>query len=279
MITASEERFLATHAYVPEHLPGYVTAISKAEPHLLGDYVCYRATDFLTFIGYPLRSPFDEQTMLETLRSATSRFRPSHVALTAPAISLLREAASEHQTDFYYRLALGPVSIPPGVQNMVRRGSRELQVEVSREIGEEHTQLIRDSLKWPQLSQEARHILERVPAYVADVPTALVFSARDRTGTLVAFDVAEFAGGEYAFYQFNFRSRARHVPGASDLLLHQVIVTARRQGKIFLNLGLGINEGVAHFKRKWGGVPFLAYAACRYEPAPRMSLDAFLQKL
>jgi len=114
---------------------------------------------------------------------------------------------------------------------------------------------------------------------IADVPTALVFSARDRTGTLVAFDVAEFAGGEYAFYQFNFRSRARHVPGASDLLLHQVIVTARGQGKIFLNLGLGIDEGVAHFKRKWGGVPFLAYASCRYEPAPRMSLDAFLQKL
>jgi hypothetical protein len=58
---------------------------------------------------------------------------------------------------------------------------------------------------------------------------------------------------------FNFRCRKRNVPGASDLLLHEIIEQARGQGKRFLNMGLGINDGVSFFKKKWGAEPFLPY--------------------
>lgn len=279
MITASEERFIAGYAYVPEHLPGYVTAISGAEPHLLGDYLCYRAEDSLVFIGYALRSPFDEKAMTEALASALSRFRPTQVALTAPAISMVQGACRTRERDHYYRLALSCLSIPPKVRNMIRRASRELHVESTREMKEEHTRLVRELLDSRQLDEDTRYILERIPAYVSSVPTARVFNVRDAAEHLVGFDVAEFGARDYAFYQFNVRSRRHYIPGASDLLLREVIAAARTQGKPFINLGLGINEGVAHFKRKWGGRPFLAYEYCRYEPSAPRLFHALLQKL
>jgi hypothetical protein len=31
-----------------------------------------------------------------------------------------------------------------------------------------------------------------------------------------------------------------------------------------INLGLGVNEGIRRFKKKWGGVPFLNYEFCEF---------------
>ena len=33
MITAAQEDYIEQHAYVPEHIPQYVTPISQTEPH------------------------------------------------------------------------------------------------------------------------------------------------------------------------------------------------------------------------------------------------------
>ena len=65
------------------------------------------------------------------------------------------------------------------------------------------------------------------------------------------------------------RSSKRAAPGASDLLLHRIAEDARAEGKRFLNLGLGVNDGVRFFKEKWGGVPFARHVGAvlvRYEP-------------
>ena len=78
---------------------------------------------------------------------------------------------------------------------------------------------------------------------------------------------------------FNFSSDALYVPGASDLLLSEVIQQAKTERKKYINLGLGINTGVTFFKKKWGGVAFLPYASCVYHPQRKENLDALLQKL
>jgi hypothetical protein len=82
---------------------------------------------------------------------------------------------------------------------------------------------------------------------------------------LVAFSVGELGDGECAFYMFNFKSRDRYVPGASDLLLYRLRQDAADAGKVFVNLGLGINKGIAFFKTKWGGYPFLSYEHGEYQ--------------
>lgn len=279
MIIPAEEAFVAERAYVPEHLPGYVGAISRAEPHLVGDYLCYSDEDSLVFIGYPLTPPFDETAMMKSLRVALSRFKPAHIALTAPAISIPRETCRARDSDSYYRLDLSKVALPSKLRGAIRRASGALRVERAGQMEEAHVRLISEFLDSRRVTEETRYIFERIPAYVSFVLTAQVFSVRDKSGHLVAFDVAEFGARDYAFYQFNFRSTTRYVPGASDLLLYEVIRAAREEGKSFVNLGLGINEGVARFKKKWGGYPFLAYECCRYRPGLPGALGFLARKM
>ena len=105
-----------------------------------------------------------------------------------------------------------------------------------------------------------RFIFQRLSAY-AQTENVQLYEARDARGRLVAFDLADFGAGKYAFYMFNLRDSKQHIPGVSDLLLSHIIERAREQGKRYLNLGLGINSGVAFFKKKWGAVPFQPYNA------------------
>src|SRR5574341_385824 len=279
MLTPPEERFVLDHAYVPEHVPGYVQAISGADPCLLGDYLCFRIDSSLLINGYPLGIPFDETALGRTIESAVSRFTPDQVSLIAPKIPESLSADQPRERDQYYRLDPARVARDAKLRNMLRRAARAVHVESSHDIRSEHLPLIADFLLVHPVAPEIKYILERVPEYVSAVPTARVFSARDGTGTLVAFDVAEFAARDYAFYQFNFRSRKHHVPGASDLLLDAVIVAAQSEGKRFLNLGLGISPGVRRFKEKWGGRPFLPYEYCRHRPTPRNVLEALWRAL
>ncbi len=101
------------------------------------------------------------------------------------------------------------------------------------------------------------------------MPTAWIFEARNQGEELVAFDIAEFGSKYYAMYMFNFSSKDRPAPGASDLLLSGILNQAMTEQKKYINLGLGINPGVTFFKTKWGGTPFLPYTFCSYSPVPR----------
>ena len=114
------------------------------------------------------------------------------------------------------------------------------------------------------LDDATQSIFKGIPDY-AKLSTARIFEARDGRGKLVAFDLAEFGPTDYAFYMFNICSKKHYVPGASDLLLAQVIDRAGRGGKRYVNLGLGINPGVTFFKTKWGGVPFLRHVSCLHQ--------------
>jgi hypothetical protein len=85
-----------------------------------------------------------------------------------------------------------------------------------------------------------------------------LFEAR-RGKELAAFNIVDLGSATYAFYLFSFRSHKIKVPGASDLLFHEMVKLAQAEGKKALNLGLGINTGIRRFKEKWGGIPFLDY--------------------
>jgi hypothetical protein len=277
MINPSEEVFIREYAYVPEHMPGYVTAISGKEPFLLEGYLCYYGQDTLLFVGYPLKESFHENKMDSMLETAVRRFKPAQVVLMAPAIS--RRVEQRGAPDTYYILDLPNVPIRSKVKNMIHRASRELRVEKTHEFKNEHLNLIADFLRSRSVEEGTRSILGKIPEYISSVPTAWIFSVRDRTGRLAAFDTAEFGAKNYAFYMFNFRSPKDCVPGASDLLLYTLIHEAQEQGKPYINLGLGINAGVAFFKRKWGGRSFLRHEFVSYRLEQRSLLDALAKGL
>jgi hypothetical protein len=279
MITAAQQDYIEDHAYVPEHIPQYVTAISKTEPFSIGDFLAYAKKNHLIFVGYPLKENFEEKRMRSALEEAVKRFKPESVSLTAPAIPSFLDDCIHSPSDHYYRLDLSSISISQKLRNMLKRADRELSVEKNKNFDEEHRKMVEEFLKTHPVDEATRFIFQRIDKYLSSSKNAWIFDAKTSRRELVAFDIAEFKPREYAIYMFNFRSDALYVPGASDLLLSEVIQQAKTEGKKYFNLGLGINPGVTFFKKKWGGEIFLPYAFCLYHPSRKENLETLLQKL
>jgi hypothetical protein len=162
---------------------------------------------------------------------------------------------------------------------MLKRAGRDLVVERSRRLEKEHHQMVKEFLKTHKVDEASQFIIKRIPEYLSSAPSVWVFSAREKGGALAAFDIAEFGARHYAIYMFNFTSRSHYIPGASDLLLSEVINCAREENKEFINLGLGINTGVTFFKKKWGGVPLYPYNFCLTSLLKQDTQDSLLNKL
>jgi hypothetical protein len=279
MITAKQQRYIEDYAYVPEHIPHYVTAISQMEPFLFGDFLSYAKKGHLIFIGYPLKEPFEEKRMGRVLEDTVKRLKSESISLIAPSIPSSLNDCVHPPSDHYYRLELSALSISQKLRNMLSRAGQELSVEKNRNFDEEHSKMVDDFLKTHPMDEATQFIFERIGDYFSSSTTVWVFDARNKRGKLVAFDVAEFKPKAYALYMFNFSSDALYVPGASDLLLSEVIQQAKTERKKYINLGLGINPGVTFFKRKWGGEVFLPYSFCLYYPSGKEILETLLPKL
>ena len=279
MITATQQDYIQDHAYVPEHIPQYVTAISQTEPYLFGDFLAYARKGLLILIGYPLKEPFVEKQLLRALEDAVKRLKPETISLTGPSIPAFLKDCAHSPSDHYYRLDLSSLSVSQKLRNMLNRAGREIAIEKKRNFDEDHRRMVEEFLKTHPVDEETRFIFRRIDAYLSSSKTAWVFDARNKSGELVAFDIAEFRPKDYAIYMFNFNSDTFYVPGASDFLLAEVIQQAKTERKKYVNLGLGINPGVTFFKKKWGGVVFLSHAYCLYRLSRKENLEALLQKL
>lgn len=260
MLTEDEETFVLNKAYIPEHIVSYVVPISKLEPFLISNHLCYSGRNQLVFVGYPLSSEgvsrnFDERILEKTLEKAVEEFRPENIAIIAPKLPPIKKAIVE--SDKYFLLDLNSFEINKKLRNTIARASKDLIVERGK-IAEEHRRLVREFLKARSIDERTKYIFKNIPAYTSSSPTAVVLDARDKNSNLAAFNVVDFSR-DYAFYMFNFISRENYVPGASDLLFNELIKIAREKGKKYINMGLGINEGVRKFKEKLGGRPFLDY--------------------
>ncbi len=75
MLNLSEENYLKDHAYIPEHLPCYVVAVSNCEPFISDDFVFYQKNKTLIFIGYPI-SKEKELDFQRSLYNTVKKFKP-----------------------------------------------------------------------------------------------------------------------------------------------------------------------------------------------------------
>jgi hypothetical protein len=275
MLSNEDLNRIYQQAYLPEHLPVYVEAISGAQPHLHGNYLCFTRKSHLIFIGYPLGRPSDDTA--RAYASACERFDPATVALIAPEVWLNASSVEMQPRDSYYRLHLPVETIDPNRAYMVRRAERELTLGHGS-FQKEHKKLIKAFIKDHQLTAEQIYVYNRIGQYLKRASSAHLLEARKQE-VLVAFTVVDTGSADYAFYLFNFRSPKQRIPGASDLLFKTMVDLARSEGKKSINLGLGIHEGIRRFKEKWGGVPFLPYAAARVDRKQPLMSDELANKL
>ena len=257
MLSKQERLFIYRHAYLPEHLPDYVEAISGARAHLQGNYICFVGKNHLIFNGYPLNH--NAADVAQAYKAACDLFKPATVAILAPRLWLSAESFEQQDSDHFYRLALPLTAIDSQVTYMLRRAGRDLSLRPGV-FGRDHKRLIKDFIRTHDLKEAQIHIYKHIGHYLKRSTSACVVEARKHKH-LVAFTIIDLGAADYAFYLFNFRSRKINVPGASDLLFKEMVDLAQAEGKKAINLGLGIHPGIRRFKEKWGGVPFLPYFA------------------
>ena len=292
VITKEEELYILKMAYVPEHIVSLMTLISKGETFLIDDFLCYAKDNWVIVVGYPLNRAFSTEALTYAAQGAIKRFKPGYVWVIAPEI--LREplslktrrlnpaAAIEDrqdggneapangifsgaiERDDYYKLDLKDFKAKGSLMREVNKALTNLTVEKTQQTTKDHTRLIDEFIKREKPNPMIREFYLSMPGYVPHSKTALLLNARDNKGHLSAFYVVELAAQNFATYVAGCHSKKHYVPHASDVLFYEMITVAKAHGKDFINLGLGVSEGIRRFKVKWGGVPYLHYEYCEY---------------
>ncbi len=257
MLDERERKYVYKHAYVPEHVPEYVQAISGAEPFLQDGYIVYVRGQYGILIGYPLAE--ETPSLLDQFQSFRMRFGLTECVVLAQDVQCIPGIHSDpNSVDQYYRLPIPITSMHPQNAYMVRRAGRELSVSEGI-FGSEHLALVNDFCKRRCISDFQTRIFSRIEGYLKISPHAKLIEAR-KGDTLVAYNIVELGSSRNLFYMFNFRNHAHRLPGASDLLFFFMTQMAESHSKDFINLGLGISTGVRRFKEKWGAKPFMRHS-------------------
>jgi hypothetical protein len=254
-------------AVTPEQLLPYVGAVSAVHPRLIGKCVGFASEGDLVLVGYPLHDPLDTKAMTEAVGEALEIQEFCRLTVIGPARPPQAPAGNPVTEDCYYSLPVPPPSPAQKLRNLIRRASRELTIERARKCGDDHMALVQRYLDERHLATGTRHIFRQLPHYLAASSGSLVLSGRLADGKLAAFVVGDFSALRTAFFMFCFRDPGLAPPGSTDFLLAGLLEEAHNRGQTLMNLGLGVNDGVAFFKRKWGAVPFLPYVEVSWAPA------------
>lgn len=261
--TFPNEQYILTHAYVPEHIPALMTAISQAAPFLVEDYLGFAKDNWVIFVGYPLETPFDAAQCDQRIARALELYRPDYLWFIGPQVPpSLARACRARQSDWYYRLDLRETKMGSALERGVRQAARVLTVIPNCTFTREHQSLVDELMHRESLPPMIAELYRAMPAYISQCESALVLDARDAGGRLTAFFVIERAAEKFDTYVLGCHSKKHYLPHASDLLFFEMMADARRRNKPEINLGLGVNPGIRRFKTKWGGVPSLKYEFC-----------------
>ena len=260
MLSDQDKAAVLKNAYIPEHSFDLICAISGGEPFLEEDCLFYWKKGELILNGYPLNRTFDINKFEEMIHRLKRRFRPSRISYIAPQHpASLAAADRESVSDEYYTLDLSNVPMPAPVKRNIRNASRQLTIEQSSRMDRSHQLLIDEFVDRANPGGRVERLLEKLPDYVHSRSGGVVLNARDGRSRLNAFYIVDLAPNDFSTYIIGCYTRHHYITGASDLLMDTLVSLSRQAGKHTVHLGLGINEGLRRFKRKWGGRPERAY--------------------
>jgi hypothetical protein len=269
MIAYDQEVYILNRAYVPEHIVSLMVLISGAEPFLIGDCLCFLKDNWLILIGYPLEKAFSSDHLEDLIRETTARFKPQSIWIAAPDIpDRFVKTSKDVERDLYYRIDLD--GFKPGARLMreVGKVAGLLTVERSGHFTKEHGSMVDEFIERERPSAQVEQLYRSLAEYTSKSHTAALLDGRDKLGRLAAFYVVEFAAKDFAAYVVGCHSKQNYVSHSSDLLFHEMVRMAGESGKSYINLGLGVNDGIRRFKEKWGGRPYLKYVFCDYQAVP-----------
>ncbi|MCL7388674.1 MAG: hypothetical protein LZ167_05940 [Thaumarchaeota archaeon] len=249
---------LTLEPYIPEQIIDYFQSISNLTARLLGRYLVYIGRRTIVIVGYPVSGEYREEDIVKIVQESLQGGMEDIIVIAPRLPPCLR--FEEVRIDDYYRLTLPVKEVGKKLRYMISRASRELTVEVDKKLTKSHKRIMMDFLKRPDVEKYMEYVCSRLDYYLSRSNTVRTINAFRKDGVLAGFNVIDLPSGDYSFYMFNFIDRTEgYVPGVSDLLLYNSLRISYDEGKRYVNMGLGINEGTKRFKIKWGATPFLPY--------------------
>lgn len=261
-------------ARVPEHSIPLMCAMSGARPFQRGSYLFFADSDWIMAIGYPLEGKYDPEAFSGAVQQAISATGAMTCYAIAPRIPSSWQTPPLESDRFYILSTRAP--IPGALRNPIAKARQILTIREDGIFTAGHRRLWAEFIgaNGGRMSARVRELYARAPRAITESPSLKLLDAIDPQGNIIASLLLDYAPARFTSYIIGAHSSDHYVPHASDLLFAEMIARARAAGKRYIHLGLGVNDGITRFKRKWGGRPFLAYQMAQWErgaqkkPAP-----------
>jgi uncharacterized protein YbaP (TraB family) len=218
-----------------------------------------------------LEGVFSPDRFEAALVEARRRTRARDFWAICPALPE-RLRAYRLERDHYYVLS-ADAPIPPRLERLAGRAAAALTVEEGIRFTPAHRRLWAEFMGRTALSPNVRELYARTEAVLRGAPGLSLLNAWDRDGRLAACLLLDAAPQRFMSYLLGAHSRDHYTAYASDLLFREMIRIARKSGKEFLHLGLGVNDGIRRFKTKWGGAPGPPYEMAQWQENPAMRAE------
>lgn len=265
-------------AKVPEHSPGLMHAMSQGRAFCMGEYFFLHDEDWLMAIAYPLHGSYSHEDFEEAFESACQKAAEQEGQQSLQCFAIgpdLPERLQENivDRDRFYVLSVN-APIPARLRSPVRKAAQVLRVEESTAFTPAHRRLWGEFMgradrgEMASLAPHVRELYARTPEALAETAGSgylRLLNAWDAEGHLVACLMLDYAPKNFVSYILGAHSRTHYVPHAADLLFASMIERAKAAGKRFIHLGLGVNDGILRFKKKWGAVPSLPYVMAAWQ--------------
>lgn len=263
---------------VPEHSLPLMCAVSGGQPFVEGGYLFFTAADWLMAIAYPVEGEYRHEGFERALAAALEKVPEAssgHVRCWAVGPDLPPRLAPHVVGRDRYFVLDAQAPVPARLRGPLRKAVTLLTVGESTTFTAAHRRLWAEFLSRSEravrtglrsLSDNVRELYAATPAALAAGQGALcLLDAKDAQGNLAACLLVDRSQKNFLSYVLGAHSRSHYVPHATDLLFAALLDRARKGGWRYIHLGLGVNEGIERFKRKWGGVPDLPQLMASWE--------------
>lgn len=215
-------------------------------------------------IGYPLSGQFNQEIFCSAIHLAAKKDNATQVYAISPEIPL-KFNPDLLETDRFYVLPAN-TSPPPKLKNPINHAARILTIKESHEFTPAHRRLWTEFLgrAGSKMNPRVAELYARTPQALAN-PALSLLDAYDCQGNLVSSLLLDNSPPRFTSYILGAHSRKFYIPHATDLLFLKMLALAREQSKRFIHLGLGVNEGILRFKKKWGAIPSWPFFMTQWE--------------
>jgi uncharacterized protein YbaP (TraB family) len=262
-LNPSELDAILERATVPEHSVLFMQSMSGGEPFVVGRYLFFTAEDWLIAVGYPLSGETSGEEFDQALAEAVRLSRARTCWAIGPTLPERLKAYCQGHDNYY--VLPSDAKLPQRLERLAEKTSSLLRVEEGSTFTAAHRRLWAEFVGRVALPSNVRELFARTEAVIQKAPGLILLNAWDPHGHLAACLLLDIAPRTFLTYLIGAHSRIHYTPYASDLLFMEMVRIARRQGKAFIHLGLGVNEGIRRFKTKWGGAPALPYVMASWE--------------